>query len=623
MVWIALAAAELLAADGHRVRSDRPPNDAAARPGNDRRQRYVERITAWSSTRGGRSAGSRQTSPPGVRECFDWLDAPVGASTPPTCRCHTRETSSKPPCRVPRTWPPPSGRPWRGRRSRVSDLLMPKLSDTMEEGTVLDGSFPTAAVVTRGQPIVEIETDKADMTVEAPENGALRIVAPEGACSRSAHRSPGSATDSGAPDHAAAWERPLPRQSTSHDQYPGRRRRHPGPRSESARPRRRRHRRAASRHQLPGARAPGWPPDHRLAAGAPDRPGCGIDLAGVHGTGPGGRIVRADVEPLPAARPRRGPGGGAAARPRRRPRPRRDSRRPGVRPAHPRDPTAAHDRPPDARIGHCGAPFRASARHRRVRAARRATPAGRRPPRSAHAHGDRPDRAGTGAGRGRTAGRPRPLGQRRVRRSRRRSTSVWPSPSIAGCWSPSSATPTTKSVTQIARRHATWPRDAATGVSPRPSSRAAPSRSATLGMSGIDRFTAVINPPEAAILAVGAARAAARGPRRTGRRPRHDDLHALGGPPQPVRRRSGDIPRPRSPNWSRCRTAWWRPDAAARAGVCWSAPPGSTTRMPGDCSGTRGGSVRGAIPDVLWLVEHPPVYTVGRHGTRADLFLSR
>lgn len=28
------------------------------------------------------------------------------------------------------------------------------------------------------------------------------------------------------------------------------------------------------------------------------------------------------------------------------------------------------------------------------------------------------------------------------------------------------------------------------------------------------------------------------------------------------------------------------------------------------------------IPDVLWLLEHPPVYTVGRHGTRADLFLS-
>jgi lipoate-protein ligase B len=31
---------------------------------------------------------------------------------------------------------------------------------------------------------------------------------------------------------------------------------------------------------------------------------------------------------------------------------------------------------------------------------------------------------------------------------------------------------------------------------------------------------------------------------------------------------------------------------------------------------------QGRIPDVVWLLEHDPVYTVGRHGTRADLFLS-
>lgn len=27
----------------------------------------------------------------------------------------------------------------------------------------------------------------------------------------------------------------------------------------------------------------------------------------------------------------------------------------------------------------------------------------------------------------------------------------------------------------------------------------------------------------------------------------------------------------------------------------------------------------GEVPDVLWLLEHPPTYTAGRHGTRADL----
>jgi lipoate-protein ligase B len=30
----------------------------------------------------------------------------------------------------------------------------------------------------------------------------------------------------------------------------------------------------------------------------------------------------------------------------------------------------------------------------------------------------------------------------------------------------------------------------------------------------------------------------------------------------------------------------------------------------------------GRLPDVLWLLEHDPVYTTGRHGERADLFLS-
>src|ERR1700680_1858613 len=35
-----------------------------------------------------------------------------------------------------------------------------------------------------------------------------------------------------------------------------------------------------------------------------------------------------------------------------------------------------------------------------------------------------------------------------------------------------------------------------------------------------------------------------------------------------------------------------------------------------------GARLAGSIPDVVWLMEHPPVYTIGRHGTRADLFLS-
>ena len=34
-----------------------------------------------------------------------------------------------------------------------------------------------------------------------------------------------------------------------------------------------------------------------------------------------------------------------------------------------------------------------------------------------------------------------------------------------------------------------------------------------------------------------------------------------------------------------------------------------------------GARARGDVPDVIWLLEHPPTFTAGRHGTRADLFL--
>jgi pyruvate dehydrogenase E2 component (dihydrolipoamide acetyltransferase) len=59
-------------------------------------------------------------------------------------------------------------------------MLMPKLSDTMEEGTVLSWLKADGDQVAKGEPLVEIETDKATMTVEAPDSGVLRIIAAEG-----------------------------------------------------------------------------------------------------------------------------------------------------------------------------------------------------------------------------------------------------------------------------------------------------------------------------------------------------------------------------------------------------------------------------------------------------------
>jgi pyruvate dehydrogenase E2 component (dihydrolipoamide acetyltransferase) len=63
----------------------------------------------------------------------------------------------------------------------ASDVTMPRLSDSMEEGTVLKWLVDVGAEVKRGEPLVEIETDKANMTYDADADGVLvEIVAEEG-----------------------------------------------------------------------------------------------------------------------------------------------------------------------------------------------------------------------------------------------------------------------------------------------------------------------------------------------------------------------------------------------------------------------------------------------------------
>lgn len=50
---------------------------------------------------------------------------------------------------------------------------MPKLSDTMEEGTILRWLKHEGEQVTKGEVLAEVETDKADMELEANESGTL------------------------------------------------------------------------------------------------------------------------------------------------------------------------------------------------------------------------------------------------------------------------------------------------------------------------------------------------------------------------------------------------------------------------------------------------------------------
>src|SRR3954469_15627229 len=74
----------------------------------------------------------------------------------------------------------------------ATDVTMPRLSDSMEEGTILKwivegggesgrGMVEEGGEVKRGEPLCEIETDKANMTYDADTDGVLiEIVVPEG-----------------------------------------------------------------------------------------------------------------------------------------------------------------------------------------------------------------------------------------------------------------------------------------------------------------------------------------------------------------------------------------------------------------------------------------------------------
>jgi len=63
----------------------------------------------------------------------------------------------------------------------MPDVIMPRLSDSMTEGTIVRWLKADGDVVKRGEEIVEIETDKATMAYESDYAGTLAIREPDGA----------------------------------------------------------------------------------------------------------------------------------------------------------------------------------------------------------------------------------------------------------------------------------------------------------------------------------------------------------------------------------------------------------------------------------------------------------
>ena len=173
---------------------------------------------------------------------------------------------------------------------------MPRLSDSMEEGTIIKWLKAEGEEVARGDELVEIETDKATMTYEADTDGVLQILAAEGdtlPVGELIARLDG-AGESAAPP-AADEEAPPP------PPEPG-----PQPAPQAAPPS------VPEPARDGGERVKASPIARRMAREK------GLDLSSLSGTGPGGRIVRADVEsaaPAEAAAPAPAPEPVAAPEP--------------------------------------------------------------------------------------------------------------------------------------------------------------------------------------------------------------------------------------------------------------------------------------------------------------------
>jgi pyruvate dehydrogenase E2 component (dihydrolipoamide acetyltransferase) len=163
----------------------------------------------------------------------------------------------------------------------ATDVTMPRLSDSMEEGTILKWIVEEGGEVKRGEPLCEIETDKANMTYEADTDGTLlEIVVAEGetvALGELIARvgEPGEeSTKEGGEEPADDEEEPEPQAEPEEE---------PQEEREPAS--------ASSNGSGDGdERAKASPVARRVANEL------GVDIADVQGTGPGGRILKADVE---------------------------------------------------------------------------------------------------------------------------------------------------------------------------------------------------------------------------------------------------------------------------------------------------------------------------------------
>jgi pyruvate dehydrogenase E2 component (dihydrolipoamide acetyltransferase) len=176
----------------------------------------------------------------------------------------------------------------------MHEVVMPRLSDSMEEGTILRWLKAPGDAVERGEELVEIETDKANMVYEADADGTLiELVAAEGDTLPIGEviARVGEPGEKPSGDGAPAAEKPQPVESEGDGEAPT---------PTTARPK--------TARPAPAA----GPTDGRVKASPLARRIAqenGVEIGAIVGSGPSGRIVKADVEraiaagPAPAAAP--------------------------------------------------------------------------------------------------------------------------------------------------------------------------------------------------------------------------------------------------------------------------------------------------------------------------------
>ncbi|CRK74123.1 pyruvate dehydrogenase complex dihydrolipoamide acetyltransferase [Nereida ignava] len=167
----------------------------------------------------------------------------------------------------------------------ATEILMPALSPTMEEGTLAKWLVKEGDTVASGDLLAEIETDKATMEFEAVDEGVIgKLLVAEGSEGVKVNTAiavlleEGEDADSAVATPAAA---PSEAETTVAEASPA------APQQTSPAP--------AAPQTAKGERVFATPLARRIAA---DK---GIDLSSMTGSGPHGRIIKADVENATAA----------------------------------------------------------------------------------------------------------------------------------------------------------------------------------------------------------------------------------------------------------------------------------------------------------------------------------